>query len=115
MVFGLPGLLVSDGWKGFEGWQTNVMRPDQVAAMQGWFHDRPCATIGIQAAEVPGVDSDVDDEQVASIVYKNAVAHLGAAPKRGRPNGLKFLMMYRLRLHSPRSKKVADVCPSTGA
>jgi hypothetical protein len=94
----IPGLRNPDGsWSGFARWPSNTFWGSQIPATQHWYDGYRCATIGIQAREFPGVDSDVEDERAAAIVDWNRFLHLRTAPRRGRPNSNKCLWMYRLK------------------
>jgi hypothetical protein len=96
----IPGLREPGGWTGFKGWPSMTTPEGVLPKWDSWYpNGRPI--IGLRGAELPGVDMDADHPTAAEIVEEQARRHLGPAPKRGRANSRKYLLMYRLKAGEP--------------
>lgn len=77
----LPGALYDEGWGGIRGWTSFISTAPDLDKWQGWN-----AGIGLQSRHYPGLDIDVDDQELAEAIEQFATAQLGPAPCRfGRP------------------------------
>lgn len=68
-----PGLRGSNGWYGY-AFTTQSVLPEKI--------DQSGANVGLLAREYPGLDIDVEDEQLARFVQQEAEKVLGPAPIR---------------------------------
>lgn len=85
----VPGLKGRDGWHGFD-WRHHVTTEADASRWDG-----DGANVGLRAGHFPGLDIDVTDERLASLIRAVAERHLGIAPVRiGRAP--KMLLVYRL-------------------
>jgi hypothetical protein len=74
----IPGRLLDDGtWVGYRDWTALRATQAHVAAWGRWG-----AGIGVQGRVAPGVDVDIDDEDLAARVEALACEVLGLAPVR---------------------------------
>jgi P4 family phage/plasmid primase-like protien len=93
----IPGLRRSDGWVGMHDWQKYEATPKDPARWDRWG-----ANVGMIADAYPGVDIDVDDEQLARVCTKFALEHLGPAPCR-LSRGSRRLLVYRTDAPFPKT------------
>jgi len=91
-----PGRYHADSgtWTGLPDWPTRDFTTADHAAWDEW----PGANIGARTRELPGIDIDEDSrgylvEELTALADKM----LGRAPKRGRPNSERALLLYRLK------------------
>lgn len=96
----IPGLRWPSGWTGFEDWPSMTTPEGVLPKWDAWYPSGQ-QVVGPRAAELPGIDMDADHPVVAEIVYRNALFYLGPAPKRGRTNSRKYVLMYRLKAGEP--------------
>jgi P4 family phage/plasmid primase-like protien len=85
----VPGVQKADGtWSGYPWATQDVHR----ATAKRW--DASGANIGLIGSKYPGLDLDVDDEQLADVIHEFAVQQLGEAPVR-LSRGSRKLLVYR--------------------
>jgi hypothetical protein len=88
----VPGQKRQDGWVGLGGAFIDRPPTTQAQAKQ-WQKDG--AYVGVFAQRLPGLDIDVNDEQVARAIQDMAFEHLGDAHVRWRKKSARRLLMYR--------------------
>lgn len=85
----VPGTKVGNAWAGFGAWQKNVTTPEMIRRWETW----NCG-LGLLSHNTPGLDIDIDVEEVADAIELLALEVLGSAPARfGR--GARRLLSYR--------------------
>lgn len=88
----IPGRFKGGKWYGLTGgWAAFGMTPQDQENSAHW----PTETVGLRAADWPGVDADVETPQARELVEKIILDTLGAAPVRGRGNSPRALFVYR--------------------
>jgi hypothetical protein len=100
----VPGRLREDGWVGLGGKFIDRPATTQNEAKQ-WQKDG--AQVGIFAQFFPGLDIDVNDEQVARDIQEIAFDIFGETPVRWRKKSARRLMMYRSTKGDLRKRRVA--------
>jgi P4 family phage/plasmid primase-like protien len=103
----IPGWRSETGWVGF-AWQKHRTPESQLAAYDKMYGEA-VPTIGVQAERLPGMDIDVPDADVVEEIVKIAIEEMGNAPRRGRENSARVLMMYRLADGEQPLRKVKHV------
>jgi len=100
----VPGHLRKDGWVGLGG--KFIDRPPTTQAeAKKWLKDG--AGVGLFSQYVPGLDIDVNHEEVARFIQDLAFEHLGDAPVRWRKGSSRRLLPYRCKAGDLRKRRVA--------
>jgi hypothetical protein len=102
----IPGLRNPDTgeWVGFD-WPNFNIYDNNLAGFASWYANRPVETVGVNARELIGFDSDSDHPVVAKIVRDTLDDVLGWSCGRVRPGSDKFLRCYRLKAGSAPIRK----------
>jgi hypothetical protein len=106
MLGKIPGLRNPNTgqWAGFD-WPRFIVDDGTLDIFAGWYANRPCETVAINARELIAVDSDGDNIVVAAITRETLNDTLGWSVERVREGSFKFLRCYRLVGATPLTKK----------